>query len=439
MTVPCKCIPSIGRQFGYNDELDVEYAQSSFLEEKIQPMNGLNCDPYIFEFEPMSDSFLCMGSMSMCGMFSIVRADGAAVDVTDEDAAPNNFIGSTLWQSVETKINDVTINPSSAYNAGYKNYMETILSYEERADQFLKCNYFYEDQAGKFSNFKGSGAGDKNKGHFYRFQNMTGGAEGGTQFCAPICNDFIRSNNHLAPNHKLTLRFVRASDDFVLNHAGDKKYKIILKDLAIYVRRVRIRSDIMGHVMRNPGKAHEHYQSNYTEVKDFAIGKGLQQWRASLISGGRLPKQIIVGMVSTKAYLGATSEHPFHFQHFNLNRINLVINNNRVPQDPLSPDFENNLCNRSLHHLFQNTGKCGPQRGLWINQARFVGGYAFFPFDLTPDLCNGLHTHAGKDGFLELEMEWAKPLTDGITVLMHVTYDQIVSISPLGHPESHLF
>lgn len=436
MAIPCQCTPSIGKQFGYTDELDVEYAQTSFIEEKIQPLNGLGCDPYIFEFEPMSDSFLCMGNMIMCGSFTVVREDGTDRDATDDDVAPNNFIGSTLWQSVETKINDVTLNPASSYNSGYKNYIESSLSYEEKANQILKCNYFYEDKPGKFNNFKGSGAGDKNLGHFYRFHNMH---TDGTQFCAPICSDFTRSDNHLAPNHKLTLRFVRAPTDFILNNSGDKKYKIVLKDLAIYARRVRIRSDIMGHVMKNSGRRLERYQSNYTEVKDFAVGKGLQQWRTSLISGGRLPKQIIVGMVSTKAYLGAIDENPFQFQHFNLNRINLVVNNNRVPQEPLTPDFENKLFNRSLHHLFRNTGKIGLGRGLWMEKQRFSGGYTFFPFDLTPDLCNGLHTHAGNDGFLELEMEWAESLADGITVLVHVTYDQIVTISPTGQPESHLF
>ena len=143
-----------------------------------------------------------------------------------------------------------------------------------------------------------------------------------------------------------------------------------------------------------------------------------------------MPKQVIIFLVDTNAQLGHHHLNPFRFYHHQLNRINLKINGASVPQEPLTPNFYNGLFMREYHHLFSNTGKNRISGGNCISPDCFGDGGAIFPFDLTPDQCNGHHVHAGTDGCLELQMNWAHPLTEAITIMAYAVFDQIVLIKP---------
>ena len=75
--------------------------------------------------------------------------------------------------------------------------------------------------------------------------------------------------------------------------------------------------------------------------------------------------------------------------------------------------------------MLENTGKVNQSHSVLISKSRFADGYAVFPFDLSPDLCNGAHLHESKVGDIEVQLEWREPLAEPITVLVHLNYEQI--------------
>lgn len=438
------CTPFTSPQFGYQTQLDVDTAQMSFIEEKVTPMNGISgTDPYDFVFEPKGDSFLCMDSMYLTGQFQILRQDTNSppdynTQLDNADVAPINLLGQTLWQSIETRINDYLVLPQSGYNVCYKAYMETLLSYEARSADRLWANFYYDDTPGQLESMNGRRALiPRNVGHWKRHHDAVD--EDGSGFTSPICNDFLRSMNHLAPGNKLALRFYRNSDAFVLNYTGGEiLYKLKLTDLAIHCRRIKVQPKLLPLIVKPSAK--QYYQSNHSHVRNFALPTGVQHWRGQL-GEGILPKHVVVALVATDAYVGRRNKNPLNFQHFNVNRINLVVNNQRVPKVPLAPDFTQGLIARELYHLHQNTGKLGGARSLNTGRVAFQRGRTFFPFDLTPDACNGYHTHAGKEGKLEVEIDFARATTESVTMLVMCTNDLLLSIDPSkgGAVDTHLF
>lgn len=415
----CKCVSSISQNFGYYDLPVIETAQASFYEDKILPTNGLDSDPYEFIIETVGDTFLCMNNMYMYCKAKAVKADGT--DFADGiEVAPINNTLSSLWRTVETKLNNVTINPSSSYNYAQKNYLQSILSFEGTNYNVKQAGVWHLDEPGHVDS-----ATDENKG--YKARKAIIKTSKPFDMCGEIGADFLRSDNHLAPGNKLSLRFTRSADSFFFVTSVEEKFKLKILDLAIYVRRLRLTPEALSKVIKP--RMSQRYMSTHTEMKEFPLAAGIQQWGTKIFAGGRLPKQVIVAMVKTKSQVGDYKANPFNYKHFGIKKINLKMNGTRIPQEPLELDISKDIFQRAFNHLFMNTGKYRINSGNCISDDAFQKGYTVFPFDLTPDLCNGFHTHAGNDGSLELEIEWADALTQGITVLVYAASDQIVFVN----------
>lgn len=421
----CKCVSSISQNFGYYDSPVVETAQASFYEDKILPTNGLDSDPYEFVIETVGDTFLCMNNMYMYCKAKVVDADGSDF-VAGVEVAPINNTLSSLWRTVETKLNNVTINPASSYNYAQKEYLQSILSVEGSNYNVKHASIFVMDTPGQHDTNNDNNAGFKSRKAVIKESKPF-------DMCGEIACDFLRSDNHLAPGHKLSLRFTRTADSFFFQTSLDTKFKLKITDLAIYVRRLRLTPEALTKVIKP--RQSQRYMSTHTEMKEFPLASGIQQWSTKIFAGGRLPKQVIVAMVKTKAQVGEYKSNPYNYKDFKIKKINLKMNGTRIPQEPLELDISKDIFQRAFNHLFMNTGKFRINSGNCITDDAFQKGSTVFPFDLTPDLCNGFHTHAGNDGSLELEMEWAEALTEGITVLVYAASDQVVFVNGEGNPD----
>ena len=127
---PDNCVSSVSKNFAYYEPIPIEDGQASFFEEKVIPTNGLGSDPYEFVFEPMGDNFLCLNSMHMYVRAKVLDGDRLNIDDTD-DVAPVNNLLSSMWRTIETRVNNVIINPNSSYNIPHKAMMESLLSIED--------------------------------------------------------------------------------------------------------------------------------------------------------------------------------------------------------------------------------------------------------------------------------------------------------------------
>ena len=124
-----------------------------------------------------------------------------------------------------------------------------------------------------------------------------------------------------------------------------------------------------------------------------------------------------------------------------MKEINLKIDSKSCPTNPLTPHFKEGLTAREYFRLFSQCGKIGTSKGMLISPEDFEEGYTIFPFDLTPDMCNGGHSHVTQLGSkMEVELMFAKPVHESFTLLVLSTFHSVVSIDPrTGMPSSTIF
>ena len=444
----CTCTSHKSEGFSYHDPLDVDTAQRNFLEDRIEPTNGVTTGPYEFVIEPSDDAFLCLGSTYLTAEIQLLNRDGSNIENEKSNVACVNNMLASLWETIDVKLNNVTINPSSAYHKPYKSMLENVLSYEDEKYFQLKAGGFFSD---RFPH--GMDTGEMGNASFKLREKMTENSKS-CLLSGPLCVDFLRSDNHLAPGNKLALTLHRTSDEFYVNrqHAPlssdtntvpptPTEYRVKILNLNLYVRRVQLHggTQLMSKILR-PRESMRHI-APYTEVKTFPIASGRRQWSDVVYGGDVLPKHIIVGMIDTDAFTGSFDSNPFRFNHYDLASINVKVNGICVPKTPLTPNFERGHFGREYWRLFQQTGKINQHTGgNLIDRSDFSRGYTLFPFDFSPDLCNGGHFHLGQGGRLELDLSWRKPLPSGITVIVYSTFDQVIAINPTtGIPNVNIF
>ena len=162
--------------------------------------------------------------------------------------------------------------------------------------------------------------------------------------------------------------------------------------------------------------------------KTFTIPRGnLDASQESLFSG-QLPTRIVIGCVDNDAFNGSYTKNPFNFKHMNLSQLKVYLDGQQQSVKPLEINFANNQYINAYASLFMGTGKWMRDEGNQISREDFVGGYALYAFDLTPDLCEGDHFNLLKQGNVRVDMKFAQALENTINVIAFAEFENILEI-----------
>ena len=411
----CPVTQGLAPNYAYHDAVEIEGGEISNFVDRVIPLNGLSSDPYEFIFDTMADFFVDLSSIIMYVRMALVKEDdGSTPGAKDNDLTLCDNLINALWRGVDTKLNDVVIHPESATLQGYRAQIEYLLSVEKGITHSFTAGGFGQTEANR-------------KAHFGKVQLKE------FDICGPIALDILRSGNHLAPGHKLSLTFHRADHQFVLINSKTEtptKYRLVIKDIYMEANRIRLLPEVASTLLSGP----QNYQLTHTELKDYPLPTGQKSWNIKVYAGGVLPHQVVLGFVSTAAFTGGYKENPFKFDNFGLNHACLRVNGVRVPQDPLKPEFDKNLFARELLHVYQNTGKFRNNTGNYIDAGSFKSGACLIPFDLTPDQCNNAHKHASMQGSLDVELGWAESLSENVTIIVLSVFNQVIQFAEPGAP-----
>ena len=417
--IPAHLVRSVN--FDHDTPILIENAQMERSEGFVRPASDVKGSngPYELTIPAVQDAFLVMTNLALYTRCKVVKSNGTDLAATDV-VAPVNQLSTAMWEFIEIFLNDFNISQTSSSNTNYKTNLETVLSYdvsEKSRSTYLAATGFSLDTPGHFNSMtevtEPNGAG--NHGYTDRYKMVKNSRE--FDMMTPVTADFVRAQKHLAPGNKLSLRFGRAKDSFVLNTASIHSYKLIITDLRLYFMRVRA---------THPIPRTERYLVTRTELKKYPVPSGVLNHNCSIHMGGKMPKSVIVAQVNTEACEGDYDQNPFYYQHFDIGRIQLTVGTQRMPADALEPNFGQGLVAREYVNMFMNTGGYRMNRGNCITYPAFKDGLTIFPFDLNPDMCNGYHMHESGVGNIELSINWRNRLESPITILVHLSYDEVI-------------
>ena len=431
----CRCVPTIAPGFTFNNKVPAETAAQLGYEVTIKPTNGLTISPYEFVIEPLIDAYLVLNSFTLNMSMKIVRGAQEA-ELTDLDrVAPINNILQSMWRKVQVRINDHELTPETSTHLGYKGIVSTLLSYkDEVAPQLFAQGWTGETK--HIASFAVAG-NNVNTSHLARIARHVKSTV--VDYSGPLPLDLFSADNHLAPGTKLTLSLYPEDHTFALfANVPNRDFRIKIPDLSVQYRTLTLPSPTTQKLLSSP--LPHRYIAPYTLTKFVQVPANMTTYTVPVFPPDHpLPKQIIVGQVTMTAGRAYTS-NPFAFRHNSVEYVAPRIDDVVPPHMAAQPHFANLLLAREYYRLFAETGKRhSTTERVLISPEQFVNGHTLFPFDLTPDKCNGRHLHAGTRSKLDVLMRWSTKLTTSINVMVLCIFDQVIAIDRYtGKPTSHI-
>jgi hypothetical protein len=397
-----------------------------------QPVNLSGNGPYVFDIHPQGMQYIDRSATRLLVNFKVVNSDGSDLAIaqaangdTPAVVAPNvsccNLPGNSLWQAIDVDVGGNPYPHLGNVHANYKAYIETLLSYTKgAAESHLQSGRFLMDVATKFEEFD---ATDVYNIAFARRKERIAGSKT-VQCYGPVHCDFLQDDRLLPPGVRLTLKFYRAPDNFVLmSNDANKTYKIIIEDLKLFIRHVTVSDRIVASHIAQFEKGPAIFPFTKTVIKTQVQTVGITNFTVLGVVNGLFPKTIIFTFLSSGSLNGSYMSNPYNFQHFGLNFACLRMNGEQVPSEPYRPDFTNGLMLREFREFYDNIGVSHDDLGSCLTPALYKGGAFMMAFDLSPDMCNGFHCHPKGTGYINLELGFKAALTENINVLTYCSYD----------------
>jgi hypothetical protein len=143
---------------------------------------------------------------------------------------------------------------------------------------------------------------------------------------------------------------------------------------------------------------------------------------------GLLPKRLLFTLFKNKVFGGSLDTNPFYFNHFNLNHFTLYYNGRPIPSEGLILVMGHEKTSvLACNTLFEGSGIRHSNAGLQVTHRMFIAGYFMMLFDLTPDrAASEGHISLPDQVNIRLELLFDKPLSEAITCLLYLEYDNCV-------------
>ena len=389
------------------------------------PLNAISdSGPFDFIIPKDPDSWTVLNLTRLEGEIELIKKDGTDFAATDLVSVVNLFPQS-LHKQIEVELNGVQVCDLSSPTHAWKVYIETVLTYGRDAkESHLLTSLYLKDTETHELRLTGAGAFKARREKLISNK---------FHFSTVIHSDFFQSQTWLFPNNEVKLKFIRNADEFSLLGEATfaTKFRLGLKNLKLSVRRVQIDPAVDASIEAKLLKTPAIYTITQSKIKVFVVPTGTTTVDFPSILQGNLPRHIIFGFVNSKGFNGTIDGNPYYFNHQNVNLFNLKINGSPVVPTPFTPDFAGNNYTREYRWFCDNLGIHHENETNGITRTEYMNNTCFWPFDLTPDMCNGFHVHKTKQGNMDLSLGFKEATTENLHMLVYGSFNSAIQIDHL--------
>ena len=357
----------------------------------------------------------------------VLKPNGDPLDANDV-VAPVNNLAHSLFKDVQVSIGGFKVSGNTE-TYPYRAYLEGLLNYDKGVkENIMSIQGWHQDTAGKFNSL-----GNENPG-FKARRKLIG--TGRFPLMARLHFDLAHQPKFIAGETEINLTLKQASPSFYLMSDGDTAYKFKIHKAKLYVRRALIADGVVEtHEKAVIEEGPFDYPVNRVEVTSYAIPAGNRDHTYTHSNTGQLPKSMMICFLDHDAFNGNYAKNPFELKHCNVNSLQVIVNDQKVPNDAYVPDFAKKEAVREYLALHTETGMYEGSRSCGISYEDFLNGYTLFPLDLTPDRSHdGCRVNLIKAGQLRVELSFGTALTETTTVLLYLVYDNVVELTRDRHP-----
>ncbi|CAG9801635.1 unnamed protein product [Chironomus riparius] len=373
-----------------------------------------------FNVPPCQKSYTDMGHTRLRVKAKIVCENGTPLPEGCNAALINNSLHS-LFQQINVELNQKVITCQNSLYP-FKAYFENLLNYSNEKNGILQTAHFFKDTSHKML------ADEENEGYKVRRKIAQ---QGEFSMEGPLHLDLFNSNKYMLNNVQIGLKFYRSKNEFcVITKTTDaSKYKIIITECVLLVRRVQLAAAIMAAHAKTMMTFTAKYPIVRTEMRNILIGKGVQSATLEGFQHNQLPSRIILGFLDSTAFNGSWHSNPFNFEHHDICYLNILSEGN-IRNLPLKPSFSTDCYTDAYNSLVYDSNNTFENSSLNISYSDYKGGFMVTIFDLTHDISsNSPFWSLPASGSLRIDLQFSKVLAKHIVAVVYLEYNNLIEIN----------
>lgn len=284
------------------------------------------------EFNPLeivinSDSYIDLANSFLKISARIVQQNGNACSENDT-CVPSSLFLHAMFKSCEIYLNGQLVSDASGYYP-YVAYLNRLLtSSQDQKDGLLKDEFYYPNIIpDNYTNDAG----------FTQRLNMT--KESGIfTMTGNVVANIMNQPRYLPGGCELRIVMKKSDPEFSLDCKDKTKagfngcpWKFSIEEAVFYAaKRVVLPKIVSMHRAElDKGNTMKYPCSEYI-VKSFTIPQGLRQFTSDALVMGKIPKMLVMGVVTSKAFLGDLQKSPFNFVNADLREVSITYNGEPV-------------------------------------------------------------------------------------------------------------
>lgn len=380
---------------------------------EFHPTNQVTGDtPVEFTIPPQSAAYMDLKNSSLKVKMRIVNGDGTNLK-KDANVGLVNLPLHALFSTVECHLQQTAV-VKTVSNYSYKAYIDTLLETGKQS-VFLSAQGFEKDSPGQHDDADVQTGG--NIGLYQRAQYTEESRV--YELEGPLHLDVFRQNRLLMNGIALTLKLSPTQNAFrLMSSDATAAYRVQLMDATLKLCLQKPNAGVLMAHNQLLGNATAMYPFVCSDIKVASVPQGEYAFVENNLFQGDVPSQLIVALVSSKAFSGTYKKSPFNFQGFDCNFLSLYVDGQSYPTQPLQPNFPGRLYVDAYKAL------ASIREDVNISYFEFAGGYTIFVIDVE----NHLDFNAKRRGDCRLEIKFGKALPESVTVLMYGKFPKVMHV-----------
>jgi hypothetical protein len=400
--------------------LPIEKATKYSREASHRPTSENSDGPFEFYLPCEGETYIDPDSFRLTGYTSLVRiAEGVQIPLAaDEDVAPVCFAPGMAFQTKELSMNGKLVNYATQPLDNLKAYWENVLSFGSDVKRTIlrtACNWI-PDEAGQGNLFSGSG---------YIARKKLWALSARVGFSIPLQIDLLATDKFLPKNIDLHLKLTKTNDEVLYTTSvGTNQYKLIFHDLRLSSRRITMTPELIkDHDRRFARNELAIFPFTKTDIKFINIPSGSYDARSDNIYRQKIPNSAIVFFIQSSALTGNNKLSSTNFENFGVSKLSCHCNSEEIPFGGYAQDYAKNDFTVTYRRAFDEIGIRTNNIGNDVTAEMFKDGTNFYPFDFSPDKCNGFHDHISLAGNLDFTVVFKKATEVAISMIVLSQYD----------------
>lgn len=299
--------------------------------------------------------------------------------ITEAIVAPvNNFMHS-MFERVDVSLqNKVLTHSDQSYP--YLAYLKALLyTSEEMKQSTLRMAMFYKDTSSELNDANwvlGENKGLTTRGSYFNNSNQV-------DLTGRLYSDILEISRFIPGGVPLNITLYPSSPDFCLLAPDDNggNYKIIITKASLEVTMLDLDPLISvahAELLKTKNAIFPYIK---TEVKKYTLGKGVYSGEINDPFSGRIPAEMVIGLVSDQANHGAIRSNPYFFEHKSLNYIQVTVDGQDLSQGPIQPKYSDNKDKNGLYmDAYKTLCDINGDHVMPVTREEYPNGYCLYRF-----------------------------------------------------------